>query len=243
MKKFPLVLMIFVSNCICAQKWLDLGAKGGYGVNLLYNNNFFNDREFNPKLSYGYCYGGKIGFNFNEEHSITLDVVSSVFNQAYTYNKTVVNPDSSVTKTYHELSIGFSNLDFLLLYRKMKSASYVEVGPQYSLIVNTRGNDSQTGKMDVSPYLVKSYYAIALGFGGFVIGSENFGALVGLRISYALNDILNNQGQQIHFPSTNKYSSYSPSNPVSALMILEFNYDLGYLASSKCGKKTKFLMF
>lgn len=231
--------IILFSICTFSQTWFDAGLKGGYGVNLLYNQNYFNDRNFTPTLSYGYMYGGKIGFNFNEEHSITFDANTSYFNQGFSYS--VLNADS--TRSQFSRNVGFNSLNFLLMYRKMKASSYVEIGPQYSTVMKARGNDSFSGNSDISPYLAKSYYSLVLGFGGFVMGTENFGITVGMRIAYTLNDIISPQGQQVNFPSPTNYPSYKPSNPVSAMMVMELNYDLGYLASAKCGKKTKFLMF
>lgn len=240
MKKITLILTIILfSYCAFSQKWLDVGAKGGYGVNLLYNQNYFNDHNFTPELSYGYMFGGKIGFNFNEEHSITVDIGSSGFNQGFDYS--ILNADSS--RNNYSRNIGFSSLNFLLMYRKMKNSSYVEIGPQYSSVMKAKVTDSFSGNSDISSYITKSYYSIVLGFGGFVMGTENFGITMGLRLAYTVNDIISKEGQRVNFPSPTTYSTYNPSNPFSALMVMEFNYDLGYLASAKCGKKTKFLMF
>lgn len=231
--------LLFFSIAMQAQTWFDAGLKGGYGVNLLYNQNYMNDHSFTPNLSYGYMYGGKLGFNFNEDHSITFDAVLSSFNQGFNYS--FLNADSS--RSNYTRSMGFNSLDLLLMYRKMKASSYVEIGPQYSTVMKARGNDSFSGNSDILKYISKTNYAMVLGFGGFVMGTENFGITMGLRITYTLNDIISKEGQAINFPSISTYSSYKPSNPITAMMVMELNYDLGYLTSSKCGKKTKFLMF
>lgn len=240
MKNTPLTLaFLLFASLSYSQTWFDLGVKGGYGLDLLYNQNFFNGRDFTPLLSYGYMYGGKVGFNFNTEHSITMDVNTSYFNQQFAYS--FLNADSS--RSNYTRGIGFNSLNFLPMYRKMKSSSYVEVGPQYSTVLKSRGTDSYLGGSDISPYIIKSYYSVVLGFGGFVMGTENFGITLGFRFSYTFNDLVTKNGQLINFPSTTPYATYNKNNPISALMVMEFNYDLGYLVNSKCGKKTKFLMF
>lgn len=248
MKKISITPAIILFSCYAfSQTWFDAGLKGGYGVNLLYNQNYLNDRNFTPNLSYGYMYGGKLAFNFNEEHSVTFDVTTSYFNQGFSCS--ILNADS--TRSNFSRNIGFNSLNFLLMYRKMKASSYVEIGPQYSTVMKARGSSSTgslqvgsfSGDSDISPYLAKSYYSMVLGFGGFVMGTENFGITLGIRLAYTLNDIISAQGQQVNFPSVTNYPSYKPSNPVTAMMVMELNYDLGYLASAKCGKKTKFLMF
>lgn len=240
MKKTGLTLTIllipFLGIC---QRWLDLGIKGGYGLNLLYNQNYLNDASFTPLLSQGYMYGGKIGFNFNEEHSLTFDFTSSLFNQEFNYS--LLNSDSS--RTEYSRKINFNSLNFLLMYRKQKASGYVEVGPQYSIITKGTMSDSRSGKENIIPYLNKASYAAVLGFGGFLMGSENVGLTLGLRLSYTVNDILSKEGRAVNFPAFTNYASYRPANPFTALLVMEFNYDLGYLVSSRCGKKTKFLMF
>lgn len=240
MKKTTSTLTIILLATISfSQTWFDLGLKGGYGLNLLYNQNYFNDQNFTPMLSFGSMFGGKLGFNFNEEHSITFDVGSTIFNQEFNYSK--VNADS--TRSYFSRSIGFNSLNFLLMYRKLKSSGYFEIGPQYSTLSKAMISDSYNGKSDASSYFAKSYYSMILGFGGFVVGTENLGVTLGIRLAYTINDIVSKEGQLINFPSITSYSSYKPGNPFSALLVMEINYDLGYLASAKCGKKTKFLMF
>ncbi len=240
MKKIPpTLLMVLLSFLSFSQTWFDVGLKGGYGLNLMYNKNYFSDNNFTPKMSFGYMYGGKVGFNFNEDHSVTMDVISSAFNQGYYYNR--LNADSS--RSNYSRSISFNSINILLLYRKMKAASYFEVGPQYSAILKATGNDDIAGKSDVSGYLAKSYYSLALGFGGFVVGTENFGVTIGFRFSYSLSDAISPEGKSVHFPSQTNYSSYSPTNPFTGIMVMELNYDLGFIAKAKCGKKTKFVMF
>jgi hypothetical protein len=243
MKKITAVLSLFLlSQAIHAQGWFEVGAKGGYGVNFLVNKNFYSDHYFSPKLSFGYMYGGKIGINFNDSHAITIDVTSSVFEQKYNYS--LLNADS--TRTIYARSMGFSTLDFILLYRKASDGGYIEIGPQYSMLSKAKWSDgaNKLQNTDVSGNLVKSYYAAVFGFGGYLAGTENFRVTIGFRATYALNDIISSTGKLNNFPSLTKYDTYKPSNPLTGQLILELNYDVGYFARSKCKKrKLRFLLF
>jgi len=243
MKKIIIGFVLFIfSQSLYSQGWLDIGLKGGYGMNFLINSNFYNDRYFSPKFSWGYMVGGKVGINFNETHAVTIDISTSSFDQSFSYSR--LNADSS--RSDYTRSMGFNALNFLVMYKKTSNASYFEIGPQYSIINKTRGSDNftQTKNMDISENLVKAYYSAVMGFGGYLIGTENFSVSLGCRFSYTLNDIISEKGKQINFPALTKYDSYKSSNPLSVLMIVELNYDLGYLATSKCKKKkTRFLLF
>lgn len=240
MKKITIILSIIIwSHSVYAQTWIDIGLKGGYGVNYLVNKNFSNDRGFSQNLSFGHMYGGKVGVNFNENHALTVDVVSSAFDQSFTYSK-------DTNRTNYIRTIGFNALNFLVMYRKTLNASYFEIGPQYSMITKTRGSDNftQTKNVDISENLVKSYYSAVMGFGGYLMGTENFRVTIGLRFSYALNDIISEKGKQTDFPSIAKYESYQPSNPLTAMVVIELDLDVGYFTKTKCKKKkTSFLLF
>ena len=244
MKKITIVgFLIIISHSLYSQSWLEVGLKGGYGLDFMINKNLSNDITHTMKFSYGYTYGGKLGWNFNEAHAVTLDVLYTGFSQSYEYYK--LNPDS--TKSFYKKSFAFNSLDFLLMYRHTKNASYFEIGPQFSTIKKANGTDSNPGSKfvgDVSSNLSKTYYSAVIGAGGLLAGTENFRVILGIRVLYALDDIISQQGQNNNFPSGNKYGSYQKSNPLSAMMVLEMNYDLGFLAKTNCKKKkTSFLFF
>ncbi len=246
MKKITIIasLLFIFSHSLYSQSWLEVGLKGGYGLDFMVNKNVSNDKTHTVKFSYGYVYGGKLGWNFNEAHAITLDVLYSGFSQSYDYYR--VNPDSS--KSFYKKSFAYNALDFLLMYRHVKNASYFEIGPQFSTVKKAVGTDNfpgaTTSSGDISGNLVKTYYSAVIGAGGMLAGTENFRVILGFRVMYALDDIVSPQGQNNYFPTGNKYGSYQKSNPLSAMMVMELNYDLGFLAKSNCKKKkTSFLFF
>ncbi len=245
MKKITFASILFIfSHSLYAQGWLDIGLKGGYGLDFLLNKNISNDKTHTMKLSYGYTYGGKLGWNFNDEHAVTLDVLYSGFSQTYDYYKVNPTPDSS--KSFYNKSFKFNSLDFLFMYRHVKNASYFEIGPQFSTIKKAAITDNRplSTNGDISDNLVKTYYSAVIGAGGMLAGTENFRVMIGFRLMYVLGDIISPQGQLTNFPSNYNYSTYQKSNPLSAMMVLELNYDLGYFASTKCrSNKKTFLLF
>ena len=246
MKKITIGLGLFMlSHILFAQGgWIEAGLKGGYGVNFLINKNYYSDHNFSPKLSFGYMFGGKIGINFNETHSVTIDVTSSVFEQKFNYS--TLNADS-VTRTIYSGSIGYNSLDFLLMYRKASDGGYIEIGPQYSMVAKVRLKDeanSAANTTDVASNMVKSYYSAVFGFGGYLVGTENFRVTIGFRAAYGLTDIISSVGKQNNFPVPNEYPAYKPTHPLTGMMVMEMNYDIGYFARSKCKKrKVRFLLF
>ena len=246
MKKITIItsFLFIISQSVYTQSWLEVGLKGGYGLDFLVNKNISNDKTHTVKFSYGYMYGGKLGWNFSESHAVTIDILYSGFSQSYEYYTTNL-VDS--TKNFYKKSFNFNSLDFLLMYRHVKNASYFEIGPQFSTVKKGSATDNAPGSKfvgDISNNLAKTYYAAAIGAGGMLVGTENFRVILGMRVLYALDDIIGPTGQTNNFPTNNKYGTYQKSNPLSAMMVLEMNYDLGFLAQSNCKKKkTSFLFF
>jgi hypothetical protein len=234
-----LLLILFSTFTVYSQTWVDLGLKGGYGLNFLFNQNAFDDRDISYNFSFGHSFGGKIGLNFNEANAITLDIMSSGFNQTFNYN--YLNADSSFSRYQRKLSL--NTLDFMLLYRRTTEASYFEIGPQYSLLSKAKLNDNfnGSGPQDVSRNFKDSYYSAVMGFGSYIAGGDNFGITMGFRFSYTLNDIMGGAGTE--FLYNKSYSTEKSTSPFTALFIMEFNYDMGHFAKANCKKRSKFLMF
>ncbi|MBN8703253.1 MAG: hypothetical protein J0M08_09310 [Bacteroidetes bacterium] len=247
-QKLTIAILLTTITISSAQKkiWFDVGVKGGYGVTLITNGNIWNDRNIGNEITPGYCYGGKIGINFNESHEVTIDIMSSSLNQLYK-----IKTDSlSYNKT-----VAISTLNFLLLYRHhAANGSYAEIGPQLSLIQKTSEKNSIATAFTASPknYYTSNYYAAVFGFGGSILGTDNATLLLGCRFTYALSDILTSAGGK----STNTsypfndgtyittFKSYKPLKPLTAMLVMEFNFDLGYFSKSSCKRgRHKFLLF
>ena len=135
-------------------------------------------------------------------------------------------------------------IDIPILIRHNKSnGSYFEIGPQYS-IVKKVSETLETGAANASSWFDKNYWSGVVGFGGYLMGWENFGISTGFRISYTLADIVGNEAPADTYTYTARnYNSYKSSNPLVFVFVLEFNYDLGYMAKSPCTGRRSFLFF
>ena len=243
MRKTILTLTTFaIINTSFAQNWLDIGIKGGYGLSLLYNQNIFDDSGFNHQLSGAYSFGGKIGLNFGENHEVTVDILSSSFKQKFKFN--ITDSLSGGSPTYNS-QINYQALDILLMYRSNNEGRYFEIGPYMSLIKEAQHTNEYLDIVNetVTNNWNKNGYGVAMGFGAYLICSENFGVTFGARFNYMISDAISTLGQSNNFPANKNYDSYKASHPFSAMIVMEMNYDLGYLASAKCSKRRKIILF
>lgn len=251
MKKqiFSFIIFSFLFVGLNAQGWIDIGAKVGIGPTFIINNNVWNDKKIGNLLSYGNLYGGRVGYNFNEYHQVISDVTKSKFKQ-------LLSIKASDSLTYKK-DIQFSTLDFSLLYRShTDGGGYIEVGPQYSMI-KAANQQIELPTMGVSSFNMldnfnTSYYSVVFGFGANFMGGNNVSILLGARMVYGLNDLVNEKGgknQLVSFPMNDgyynsDYKSYKATKPLSAMLVAELTYDLGFFAHSSCGKgRAKFISF
>lgn len=235
-------VLLVVTNSVFSQGWLDVGLKGGYGLDFLINKNISDDESHEQKFSFGNVFGGKIGWNFNDDHAVNVDIMYSTFGIDYEYFTT--SPIDS-SKSFYTKKFNYSSLDFLFLYRNVKNTSYVELGPQFSLLkkASFTSDEFSISNETAKSNLVDSYFSAVLGVGGFIAGGENFRLTLGLRAIYTLNDIISDIGISNNYPSGNNYDSYVKSNPISFMAILELEFDVAFLATSNCKKSKTSLLF
>jgi len=236
-----LIVIVILPLQLNAQFWMDLGIKGGLGWNLLINKNIIDDPNIVYDLSFGHSIGGKIGLNFGETDAIAIDVMSSKFNQTFSY-KTFLD---SISVEDHVRTFNYNTLDLLILYRKYNEGTYVEIGPQISRLQKASGTDTNPlgFNNNIRDYFEDYYLSAALGFGGFLIGTENFGMTFGFRIKYGIKDLTNDFGREANYPNIQRYPNPSGSHPFIIETIIEFNQDFGYLAKYKCSQRKKFVLF
>lgn len=240
---FAAFLSIVISN-VNAQTWFDIGIKVEAGANLMLNKNINKDSKFNTKIQVGYGFGGKFGVNFGNNHEFTMEVLWSKFNQKFGFSKET--DTTSGAKTQYEKSFFFNAIDIIPMYRLNTEGRYFEVGPQFSIMQRAGGSNAWTGSnepADISDYFNKFQAGAVIGFGSYMMGTDNFGVTLGARFRYMFTDLISDRGQVRGYPSESVYTSYAPSHAFSAVLVMEMNYDLGYLAKAKCGKRAKLLMF
>lgn len=234
------LLLFFTVSLSHAQQWFDVAAKGSIGANILYNKNFFATNNITTLMGLGNSYGVSLGYNLSPQHKVSLEGLSSTFKQEFAYDLRFDHPNS-------ELQL--NNYDFLLLYRKSSDVSYLEVGPQYSLIHKTDVTYAPvTGKvqeLESKNYLRSSYISMVVGFGGYYSLADNLTLEVGGRFKFGLNDVISDEGRSTGFPyGPLKETEDAPSIPIVAEFVVGLNFDLGYIANRSCGRgHRKFKMF
>ena len=227
-----------------AQTWFDLGIKAEWGGNLVLNSNINKDSKFSTMIQPGFAFGGKVGINFSNNHEFTMEVLWSKFNQKFSFSKET--DTTSGAQTQFQKSFNYTAIDIIPMYRLNTEGRYFEIGPQFSLMQRVGGSNNWPGNTDpadLTDYFNKFQAGAVLGFGSYMMGTENLGVTLGARFRYMFTDLISDMGQVRGYPSETSYSTYTPSRAFSAVLVLEINYDLGYLASAKCGKRTKLLMF
>jgi hypothetical protein len=240
---FAAILTLGVSAANC-QTWFDLGIKAEWGGNLMLNKNIMNDSKFSNKIQPGFGLGGKVGINFSNNHEFTMEVLWSRFNQKFAFSKvtdTVTGGGSQFEKSFF-----YTAIDLIPMYRLNTEGRYFEVGPQFSIMQKSGGSSTWPGSTDpsdISNYFNKFQAGAVLGFGSYMLGTDNFGITLGARFRYMFTDLISDAGQVRGYPSETSYSTYAPSRAFSAMLVMEMNYDLGYLASAKCAKRTKLILF
>lgn len=238
MKRLTTILvLLLLTSVLNAQPWFDIGIKGGIGSSFMYNKQIFDKQTLTHQFKPGYGYGAKLGFNFIQEHQITFDIMQSSFSQGFIYY-----PEAGLERN-REYSI--QSRDLLLMYRSNRKGTYFEVGPQWSTITKVDFSDNNISFPSTSTpddIINKSMFSIALGFGGYVFGTDNFGITTGIRLNYTLNDIASDEGRELNFPFLDSAESDATRN-LGVMFVVEMNYDFGYLVSSSCGQRTKLFVF
>jgi hypothetical protein len=227
---------LLFSSISFGQQWIDVGLKGSFGANMLYNKTIFDSKEVNILMGYGHSFGARFGYNFSLDHEIAVEGLSSQFKQEFSYDLQFEEPNHFLTT---------KNYDVLLLYRKNGTGNYVELGPQFSKVRSSEVTYNSTGSrgvevIDSDNFIRPSYVSLVVGFGAYYPLADNIGLNVGARFKYGLNDLISLEGQQAGYPyGPLEDPVAAPSIPIVAEVVVELNFDLAYMAGSKCGKKGK----
>ena len=238
MRKFIIaMMMICMTGAAYPQVFIDCAVKGYLGTTWLINENIFKNTDYVHKISAGGGGGAKLGFNFNDNYELAGEAIYFNFNQNFTISENDRN---------WEKHIKINTIDFPILFRHNKdNGSYLEVGTQYTMLKQATETGISGKIEDGADNFDKSYWSAVLGFGGYMMGWENFGISLGFRVVYSFADIVSG-GQAVAGTYKNAVAdvpSYKPTNPLTAGLVLEFNYDLGYMAKSPCTGRRQFLFF
>ncbi len=238
-----IICIISYINIGFAQKktpaWFNLAIRGGYGNSILINNNIFDDSNIDiDYLSPSYSFGGRFGINFEQGFSIVVEAMSSSFGQNYD----ILSGSNDYTK-----KLKVKSFDKLLILRAQgETGGYFEVGPKFSEITGVAETNSMyTLWENTIENFSENHFSLVLGIGGGIVYVQTFDINMGIRISYAITNIMVDGDYPINdgVYDISGYSSYSTTNPLTAQIILEFNWHVGYFTTSKCKGGTKFLLF
>jgi len=234
-KILTIIGVIITSNLGFAQGFIDVGVKGYFATTWLLQETILNDQDYIHEISLGAGPGFKLGINFNENISLVGEVMYFEFNQKYAINEGDL--------TWHK-HIKMTSIDLPILFRTNNSnGSYFEIGAQYSMMQKISENN-RMGNIDAYDNFNQHHWAAVLSFGGYMMGWENFGISMGFRFAYSFDDIVTDQGEIGSY--THKVSSIPGrklTTPLTAGLVIEFNYDLGYLATSPCTGRRAFILF
>lgn len=236
-KLFTLYFIVLLGISVHAQPWFDAGIKGGIGTSFMYNSQIFDDQYLTHEFKPGYAFGAKLGFNFIQEHQLTFDVMKSSYTQGFVYY-----PEAGLEK-HREFTIG--SMDYLLMYRSNRKGTYFEIGPQMSVTSRVKYKDDGVnfiGAMPSDELINKINYSVAVGFGGYIFGTDNFGVTTGIRLNYTITDIASEKGSAINFPIFVDKEA-DPTHNLGIMFVVEMNYDFGYLVSPTCGERKKLFVF
>lgn len=237
MKKHNLTLLtlLFCITLNAQEIWLETGLKGGGGTSFLLNKNILDDNSYRYLVTPTYGGGAKISLNFGPFHGLALEGMYNQSGQNFEF-------DTGVAKDLRN-EISWKSIDAYLMYRYIRNRAYVEIGPMYSFV---RSVEQTFGDIEVSnpgQYYEKNYLAGALGFGGYLAGSNTFTLGLGIRLHYGFTNFVSDAGTDLGFPNPGEslaYDSIEPTHPVFAQVLLEFNFGIGHWARTSCSKRMKF---
>ena len=214
--------------------WFYIGAGGGFGNSMFFEKHFFEGIEitasaFNPI----YSYYGKFGVGFPFNMGLAYEYNGQTLSQKYEVTSNVI-----ADTTYKEKIDLKTSGHAILIRGGSPSSGYVEFGPRFSTITShpafTTGNKYN-----------EKYISMEFGFGGPLYYHEAFDVSLGIRLNYALTNIM----QDEHYPyagpmyNTSSYEKVYPTNPFTFNLRLEMHWRIGYFRKAKCDGHVEFLFF
>ena len=231
-----LLAFLFCLNLNAQEFWFEAGLKGGGGLSFLYNKNIVDDSNWDYALTPMYGVGAKFSCNFGPYHGVFFEGLYNKSGQDWTYNIATSTND-------FDYSVEWQSIDLYVLYRGIRNRAYFEIGPRYSLIQKFE-QTALMGTTETTDFYESSYFGAALGFGGYIAGSETFSVGIGMRLNYGFGDIVNDKGlaEGNGFPNPVKdiaYETEEKTNIMFAQFLVEFNFGVGRFAKTACSERFK----
>jgi len=231
-----LSFIIFASIAFSAQSqvWFDAGVKAAVGPTFMWDQNVFDDAHYKHKLTMGNSFGGRLGVNFGYHAGASLEYNASTGKQTFELNGDPQN------------TFKWKHNDILVLFRYSGNGAYVEIGGEYSImgdVILERHNLNT--EEEVSDKFAKNYKSGVFGFGSYLLGGDLITLNLGIRLHYAFDDMVNEQGKEANYPLVDQVLP-DPSKKTlatAAQLQAELNYAWGRFAKTACSERWRLFLF
>ncbi len=234
MKKTTLLTLLLTcfAFSLSAQLWLEVGGKAMFGLTGYLNSNIANDNSHEYQLNTAISYGGVVGLNIGDYSGINIEALFTKHQQDIIFLDNLLG--ENLTN-----SLEWDALDLYLLYRfYTPGGAYFELGPKMTTVREIDQTFGPTRLEDIDSKYEDAYYSAVAGLGSFLFGSEVSTFKIGMRLEYALTDLVSDEGEKDGFPAYYRpYDSYKPTNPFRATLYLELSFGVGGIAKSTCGRR------
>ncbi|MEO6131172.1 MAG: hypothetical protein ABIQ02_04950 [Saprospiraceae bacterium] len=231
-------LTLFMMACFAfsahAQLWFDAGIKADYGPTFMYDHNVFDHGSYKHKITTGTAIGGRLGVNYGYHTGLTFEYASAVSRQDFNFNSRVYN------------KFKWKHNDWTALFRYSGNGAYVEIGGEYSKIKSVElKNVDAPAAIDVTDNFSKNYTSGVLGFGSYLLGGGLFTVNLGIRLHFAIDDMVSAQGKANGYPIVYEALKNPEKKTLAtaAQLHLEGNYAFGRFAKSACHDRWRLLLF
>ena len=229
---FFYVLSSFYSSCF-GQVWFDIAVGSSAGTGISSDFELYDDAriDFSPRISSNAFF--KIGMNITESESILFDF--GVSNRNFLFVQKNLPNSEGISKN---IFLGYTGFRILPMYRHTKEGSYIEIGPEFGSTQNEYYFDEENGSIPNNLFFRERSFRGAIGFGGYILGSERITLVSGLRVLYDFADLRSDNAVNAQFP----YQNYDdkrdgPFKAFDIQLSLELNISLGFLVRSSCGRR------
>jgi hypothetical protein len=232
MKQLLTLALLIACGPVFGQMFFDAGVKGAYGLTFMYNKNIIDDGAYEHTLTTGYAFGAKLGVHWPSHHGITFDYMNATSNQDFDLSNNGVH------------AYKWKHHDLLLLYRYSGYGAFIEIGPKISFVSDVMSAYRSSNEVDVSPNFADNYKSIVFGFGSYLVGTDLVTLQAGVRLHWALDDMISEEGRAANYPAIEtSFPDYTKTRATAGQFMLELNYAFGRFAKASCSHRWRLILF
>lgn len=237
MRQIIIIFFFIISQYVAGQKkepiWFNLEPKAGIATTWLLNKNISNDKNIKPvNLNVFPVFGAGLGIQFTPKICTQIDILKSDYGQNFNYENSVSDKNN--------VRINSTDLAFIVRATSEKM-TYAGLGIKQSFV--SKVSDGALG--DVTERF-NNFSSIVLDLGFILYHNNVFDLNLNIRLGYALTDAGKNESPLYYQPGqylTAVYDSYKATNPASVQITFNFNWHIGYFATSQCKRKKGLVFF